>query len=114
MTTTDIGKAYYNSSKPSRLPTILWGRMASGAAVGNRRATRLPVGSRVAFGQPAPHPVGHTRGSALLAVLWLSAALAAIAFSLSTTVRGETERASTSVDGMRAYYLAVSAVDRAS
>jgi general secretion pathway protein K len=54
------------------------------------------------------------RGSALLAVLWLSAALAAIAFSLSTTVRGETDRASTSVDGMRAYYLAVSAVDRAS
>ena len=54
------------------------------------------------------------RGSALLAVLWLSAALAAIAFSLSTTVRGETDRASTSMDGLRAYYLAASAVDRAS
>lgn len=54
-----------------------------------------------------------SRGSALLAVLWLSAALAAIAFSLSTTVRGETERASTSVDGLRAYYLAAGAVDRA-
>jgi general secretion pathway protein K len=46
--------------------------------------------------------------------LWLSAALAAIAFALSTTVREETERASTSVDGLRSYYLAVSAIDRAS
>ena len=34
-------------------------------------------------------------GSALLSVLWLSVALAAIAFALSNTVRGETERAST-------------------
>ncbi len=54
------------------------------------------------------------RGSALLAVLWLSAALAAIAFSLSTTVRGETDRASTAVDGLRSYYLAASGIDRAS
>jgi type II secretory pathway component PulK len=53
------------------------------------------------------------RGSALLAVLWLSAALAAIAFAMSTTVRGETERTSTAVDGLRAYYLAASAFDRA-
>src|ERR1017187_6371743 len=37
-----------------------------------------------------------TRGSGLLAVLWLSAALAAIAFSLSVTVRGEIERTSRS------------------
>jgi general secretion pathway protein K len=58
---------------------------------------------------------GHgSRGSALLAVLWLSAALAAIAFSLSSTVRGETERTSTSVDGLRSYYLAAGAIDRAS
>jgi general secretion pathway protein K len=54
------------------------------------------------------------RGSALLAVLWLSAALGAIAFSLSTTVRGETERASTAVDGLRSYYLASGAIERAS
>jgi general secretion pathway protein K len=53
-------------------------------------------------------------GSALLAVLWLSAALAAIAFSLSSTVRGETERTSTAVDGLRSYYLASGAVERAS
>jgi len=54
------------------------------------------------------------RGSALLAVLWLSAALSAIAFSLATTVRGETERASTAVDGLRGYYLAAGGIDRAS
>jgi general secretion pathway protein K len=58
--------------------------------------------------------VPFSRGSALLAVLWLSAALAAIAFSLSSTVRGETERTSTSVDGLRSYYLASGAIDRAS
>jgi len=48
-------------------------------------------------------PSKPTRGGALLAVLWLSAALAAIAFSLANTVRGETERASTAVDGLRSY-----------
>ncbi|MGC9970921.1 MAG: hypothetical protein ABSE56_10050 [Bryobacteraceae bacterium] len=52
-------------------------------------------------------------GSALLAVLWLSAALAAIAFSLATTVRGETERAATTVDALRAHYLATGAIQRA-
>ncbi len=54
------------------------------------------------------------RGSALLAVLWLSAALAAIAFSLATTVRGETERTSTALDGLRSYYLAAGGIARAS
>ncbi len=53
------------------------------------------------------------RGGALLTVLWLSAALTAIAFSVATTVRGETERTSTTVDQTRAYYLATGAVDRA-
>jgi general secretion pathway protein K len=54
------------------------------------------------------------RGSALLTVLWLSAALAAIAFSLAITVRGETERTSTAIDSLRAYYLARGGVERAS
>lgn len=53
------------------------------------------------------------RGGALLAVLWLSAALAAVAFALATSVRGETERASTAADGVRAYFLATGAVERA-
>jgi general secretion pathway protein K len=53
------------------------------------------------------------RGAALLAVLWLSAALSAIAFSIATTVRGETERAATFADGVRTYYLASGALERA-
>ncbi|MCU1274782.1 MAG: hypothetical protein JWO48_2213 [Bryobacterales bacterium] len=51
-------------------------------------------------------------GGALLAVLWLSAALSAIAFSLASTVRGETERTSTAVEGLRTQYLAVAGVER--
>lgn len=49
----------------------------------------------------------------MLAVLWLSAALSAIAFSLATTVRGETERTSASLDALRTYYLAAGAIERA-
>src|ERR1035441_5548000 len=72
-----------------------------------------PVQSRLPHGRersPSPRP---TRGSALLMVLWISAALAAISFSLANTVRGETERASTVLDEVRGYYLATGAVDRA-
>jgi general secretion pathway protein K len=46
-------------------------------------------------------------------VLWLSAALAAIGFSLATTIHGETERTSTALDGLRSYYLAAAGIDRA-
>ncbi|MCX6624549.1 MAG: type II secretion system protein GspK [Acidobacteria bacterium] len=53
------------------------------------------------------------RGAALLAVLWLSAALSAIAFTLATTVRAETQRTATAADGLRAYYLATGAAERA-
>ena len=52
------------------------------------------------------------KGGALLAVLWLSAGLAAIGFSVSTFVRSETDRVSTSADGLRAHYLAQGAVER--
>ncbi|HPQ13757.1 MAG TPA: hypothetical protein PLP04_00945, partial [Bryobacteraceae bacterium] len=52
-------------------------------------------------------------GGALLAVLWLSAALAAIALSLATSVRGETERTATAVDSIRTRYLAAGAIERA-
>jgi len=48
-----------------------------------------------------------------LAVLWLSAALAAIGFSLANTVRSEIDRTSTEVDGLRSYYLATGAIHRA-
>lgn len=66
-----------------------------------------------------PQPLGRgwktnsQRGGALLTVLWMSAGLAAIAFSVSSTVRAESDRASTSADGLRAQYLASGAVERA-
>jgi len=47
-------------------------------------------------------------------VLWLSAALTVIGFSLATTIRGETDRTSTALDGLRSYYLAAAGIDRAS
>jgi len=53
------------------------------------------------------------RGSALIAVLWLSAALSAIAFAMSVTVRGETARTGTSMDDLRSYYLASAGVQKA-
>jgi general secretion pathway protein K len=53
-----------------------------------------------------------SRGVALLTVLWLTAALSAIAFTLANTVRGEIERSSTDADGLKAYYLAEGAIER--
>jgi general secretion pathway protein K len=58
-------------------------------------------------------PNGRDRGAALLAVLWLSAILTAIAFSVANTVRGETERTSTLSEGVRSYYAATGALERA-
>ena len=75
---------------------------------GNRRCS--PPSQRRAPGGAA---LRARRGSALLMVLWISAALAAIAFSLANTVRGETDRTSTELDEVRGYYLATGAVDRA-
>ncbi len=53
------------------------------------------------------------RGGALLTVLWVSAALAAIAFSVSISIRAETDRAGSAADGLRASYLAKGSVERA-
>jgi general secretion pathway protein K len=55
----------------------------------------------------------NSKGSALLAVLWLTAALSAIAFTVANTVRTETERTATDVDALKTYYLATGAIDRA-
>lgn len=55
---------------------------------------------------------GNRRGSALLTVLWLSAGLAAIALSVASSVRAETERVETDSNGLRAWYLATGAVER--
>ncbi len=48
-----------------------------------------------------------------MAVLWLSAALSAIAFAVANTVRGETERTATFAEGTRGYFLATGAIERA-
>lgn len=53
------------------------------------------------------------RGGALLAVLWLVAALSVIALAIAATVRAEVERTTTNAEGVRAYYLAKGAIDRA-
>jgi general secretion pathway protein K len=53
------------------------------------------------------------KGGALLAVLWLTAALVAISFSVANLVRAETERTGTSSEGLRSYYLATGSIDRA-
>jgi general secretion pathway protein K len=82
-----------------------WPRLFDGNP---KRPARGPAGD------PGVRPTtGNRRGSALLAVLWLSAVLAAIAFSLASTVHGEAERASTGVESTRAYYLATGAIQRA-
>ncbi len=57
--------------------------------------------------------ISRERGSALLTVLWLTAALSAIGLALANNVRGETERAATSLDDTRAYFVARGAVERA-
>ena len=53
-----------------------------------------------------------SKGTALLAVLWLTAALSAIAFSIADTVRAEAERGISTQESVRAYYLARGAVER--
>jgi len=60
-----------------------------------------------------PRRTKSAQGTALLAVLWLSAALATIAISLADTVRGEAERSATAVDGLRSQNLAVGGLRRA-
>jgi len=52
------------------------------------------------------------KGGALLIVLWLSAALASIAFTVAHSVRSETERVSTDTESLRAHYLATGAIER--
>lgn len=63
--------------------------------------------------KPKARAVAGCRGAALLAVLWLSAALSAIAFTVANSVRSETQRTSTAADGLKAYYLASGGLQRA-
>ena len=81
-------------------------------------ARNLPQ-TRALQSEPRPSGSGRAagavarRGSALLAVLWLVAALSAVAFSVAGTVRSETGRTASSVDRLKAQYLASGAIDRA-
>jgi general secretion pathway protein K len=52
-------------------------------------------------------------GSALLMVLWLTAALSAVGLAVANNVRGETERTETNVDDARSYFVARGAIERA-
>src|SRR5437868_13881166 len=52
-------------------------------------------------------------GSALLMVLWLTAALSAVGLAVANNVRGETERTETNVDDARSYFAARGAIERA-
>ena len=52
------------------------------------------------------------RGGALLAVLWLTAALSAIVMTVALTTRTEVERAGTNLDSAQAYYLAEGSIER--
>ena len=90
----------------------LWGGSPDPRATpGSRHESRKKPGQGAAeLRTRASAP--QTRGSALLAVLWLSAALAAIAFAASALVRSETGRAGGSADGLRTYYLASGSVER--
>jgi general secretion pathway protein K len=58
------------------------------------------------------HRTKSRRGGALLAVLWLSVALATIALAVATRVRAETERSSTLTEGLQAKYVAEGAIHR--
>jgi general secretion pathway protein K len=62
---------------------------------------------------PTNFSVRCRRGSALLTVLWLTAALAAIGLAVANNVRGETERAATNVDDAKAYFMARGGLERA-
>ncbi len=54
-----------------------------------------------------------SRGSALLMVLWLTAALSAVGLAVASNVRAETERTETNIDDARSYFMARGAVERA-
>ena len=53
------------------------------------------------------------QGSALLMVLWLTAALSAVGLAVANNVRAETGRTETNVDDARSYFVARGAIERA-
>jgi len=59
------------------------------------------------------HSKRSSNGSALLMVLWLTAALSAVGLAVANNVRAETERTETNVDNARSYFVARGAIERA-
>ena len=59
-----------------------------------------------------PRGARRDRGVALIMVLWLTAALSVIAFSVAQTTRGEVRRAENTLDATRAGFLARAAIER--
>ncbi len=105
------------SSRVCENPTThrsLWSRLAERLKLESADREPRPQG---AVGRGDSHRFAREhraqKGSALLTVLWISAALSAIALSVSSTVRSETNRVSTAADGLRAWYLASGSVERA-
>src|SRR5580658_3171179 len=60
-----------------------------------------------------PMGIKGQKGSALLMVLWLTAALSAIGLAVASNVRGETERTETNLDDAKSYFAARGAIERA-
>jgi general secretion pathway protein K len=58
-------------------------------------------------------PSSNRRGSALLMVLWLTAALSAVGLAVANNVRAESQRTETNVDDARSYFVARGAIERA-
>lgn len=83
----------------------------SRAGSGPEPAEALPIHSPKASAGTRSR-VTRRRGGALLAVLWLSAALAAIAFTAAQRVRVERDRTQNLVEGTQAELLAESALER--
>src|ERR1700737_329395 len=94
----------------SRSPSTSIGLRKSRMWIARRRRKRAE--NRL-LTRAAQNRAASRRGSALLAVLWLSPVLSMIAFALASPGRGDAGRACTAVDGTRSYYLASAALQRA-
>jgi general secretion pathway protein K len=86
----------------------------AGVATGAGEGSPYPgQGRPCGFASGRDHQRYKERGSALLMVLWLTAALSAIGLAVANNVRAETERTETNVDDARSYFVARGAIERA-
>src|SRR5580700_4961942 len=75
--------------------------------------SRLLLLQCMSTSRPEPLMLTPRSGSALLTVLWLTAALSAVGLAVANNVRGETERTSTGVDDTKSYFIARGAIEQA-